>query len=85
MPVPFPHRYTFGASLLRASTTMALAMTTTFAATTVASAQTGVDDDRVSLPDGPGSLEGVGDNVELDPNMGSMSWSVPTMACFMAR
>jgi RHS repeat-associated protein len=40
-------------------------------------AQTGVDDDRVSLPDGPGSLEGVGDNVELDPNMGTMSWGAP--------
>jgi len=39
--------------------------------------QTGVDDDRVSLPDGPGSLEGVGDNVEIDPNMGTMQWSVP--------
>lgn len=42
----------------------------------VVSAQTGVDDDRVSLPEGPGSLEGVGDDVELDPNMGSMSHSV---------
>ena len=39
-------------------------------------AQTGVDDDRVSLPDGPGSLEGVGENVEIDPNMGSMRYSV---------
>lgn len=42
-----------------------------------ARAQTGVDDDRVSLPEGPGSLEGVGDNVEIDPNMGSMRYSVP--------
>ncbi len=42
-------------------------------------AQTGVDDDRVSLPEGPGSLEGVGDNVEIDPNMGSMRYSVPIM------
>lgn len=33
-------------------------------------AQTGVSDDRVSLPEGPGSLEGVGENVEVDPNMG---------------
>lgn len=42
-----------------------------------AMAQTGVDDDRVSLPEGPGSLEGVGENVEVDPNMGAMSYSVP--------
>ena len=33
-------------------------------------AQTGVDDDRVSLPEGPGSIEGVGENIEIDPNMG---------------
>ena len=39
-------------------------------------AQTGVSDDRVSLPAGPGSLEGVGENVEIDPNMGSMRYSV---------
>ncbi|MCA9551825.1 MAG: VCBS repeat-containing protein [Myxococcales bacterium] len=39
-------------------------------------AQTGVDDDRVSLPQGPGSLEGVGDDVELDPNMGAMTYNV---------
>lgn len=39
-------------------------------------AQTGVDDDRVSLPEGPGSLEGVGENVEIDPNMGSMRYNV---------
>jgi len=39
-------------------------------------AQTGVSDDRVSLPDGPGSLEGVGENVGIDPNMGLMSHSV---------
>lgn len=38
---------------------------------------TGVSDDRVSLPDGPGTLEGVGDNVSVDPNMGLMRYSVP--------
>jgi len=43
----------------------------------LASAQTGVDDDRVSLPEGPGSLEGVGENVEIDPNMALMRWNVP--------
>lgn len=40
-------------------------------------AQTGVSDDRVSLPEGPGSLEGIGDDVDIDPNMGSMSYAVP--------
>ena len=40
-------------------------------------AQTGVSDDRVSLPEGPGSLEGVGENVDINPNMGSMSWNIP--------
>ena len=39
-------------------------------------AQTGVDDDRVSLPEGPGSLEGLGDNVEINANMGAMSYRV---------
>ena len=43
-------------------------------------AQTGVDDDRVSLPEGPGSIEGVGENVEIDPNMGSMSYAVNIIA-----
>ena len=36
----------------------------------------GVDEDRVSLPEGPGSLEGVGENVEIDPNMGLMRWGI---------
>jgi RHS repeat-associated protein len=39
-------------------------------------AQTGVSDDRVSLPDGPGSLDGLGDNVNTDSNMGTLSYSV---------
>ena len=43
----------------------------------VAQAQTGVSDDRVSLPEGPGSLEGIGENVDLDPNMGVMRYGVP--------
>ena len=42
-----------------------------------AHAQTGVSDDRVSLPEGPGSLEGIGDDVSVNPNMGQMSTSVP--------
>ncbi len=42
----------------------------------LAQAQTGASDDRVSLPEGPGSLEGVGENVTIDPNMGSMRYNV---------
>ncbi|MEL6181560.1 MAG: SpvB/TcaC N-terminal domain-containing protein, partial [Myxococcota bacterium] len=49
----------------------------TVASANAAHAQTGVSDDRVSLPEGPGSLEGVGENVDINPNMGSMSYSVP--------
>ncbi|MEL6178400.1 MAG: SpvB/TcaC N-terminal domain-containing protein, partial [Myxococcota bacterium] len=44
---------------------------------TPAGAQTGVSDDRVSLPEGPGSLEGVGENVDIDPNMGVMRYGIP--------
>ena len=39
-------------------------------------AQTGVSDDRVSLPDGPGSLDGIGDNANVNANMGQSSYSV---------
>ncbi|MCA9517477.1 MAG: VCBS repeat-containing protein, partial [Myxococcales bacterium] len=42
-----------------------------------AGAQNGLSDERVSLPDGPGSIGGVGENVDLDANMGSASFSVP--------
>jgi len=41
------------------------------------SAQTGVSEDRVSLPEGPGSLEGVGENISVSGNMGQMSYTVP--------
>ncbi|MEQ8275464.1 MAG: toxin TcdB middle/N-terminal domain-containing protein [Deltaproteobacteria bacterium] len=37
---------------------------------------TGVSDDRVSLPEGPGALEGVGENVSVDDNMGLMRYGV---------
>ncbi len=43
----------------------------------LAQAQTGVSGDRVSLPEGAGSLEGVGENVNIDPNMGLMNYSLP--------
>ncbi|MEO1271893.1 MAG: SpvB/TcaC N-terminal domain-containing protein [Myxococcota bacterium] len=42
-----------------------------------AAGQTGVSDDRVSLPEGPGSLEGVGENVGINPNMGAMTYNIP--------
>jgi RHS repeat-associated protein len=37
----------------------------------------GVSDDRLRLPSGPGSLEGVGENVSINPNMGVMEHHVP--------
>ncbi len=40
-------------------------------------ADTGVSDSRVSLPEGPGSLEGVGENISVNNAMGTMSYSVP--------
>jgi RHS repeat-associated protein len=40
-------------------------------------ASTGVADERVSLPDGPGSIGGIGENADIDPNMGMMRTSVP--------
>ncbi len=43
----------------------------------VAGAATGVSEERVSLPEGPGSLEGIGENVELNLNMGAMIHRVP--------
>src|SRR5690606_21006521 len=42
-----------------------------------AHAQLGVSDDRVSLPGGPGSLEGIGENVDVAANMGQMSYQIP--------
>ncbi len=41
-----------------------------------AHAQLGVSDDRVSLPEGPGSLEGVGENIDISANMGLMQYQV---------
>jgi len=39
-------------------------------------AQTGASDNRVSLPDGPGSIEGIGDDVTVTGNMGAMTYGV---------
>jgi RHS repeat-associated protein len=48
-----------------------------WAFTGAAWAQTGVSEDRVSLPEGPGSLEGLGEDVSINPNMGTMSYQLP--------
>lgn len=40
-------------------------------------AQNGASDDRVNLPDGPGSRDGVGDNATFDENMGLMGYGLP--------
>ncbi len=57
--------------------TAAVAALVAAAASPARAQTTGVDDDRVTLPDGAGSMGGVGDDVQIDPNMGSMSWNVP--------
>lgn len=41
-----------------------------------AHANSGVSDERVSLPDGPGSIGGVGENLSASDNMGAMGYSV---------
>ncbi len=46
-------------------------------ATSVAHADTGVSDERVSLPDGPGSMGGAGENLRAHNNMGALSYEVP--------
>jgi hypothetical protein len=43
----------------------------------MARAQNGLSDDRVSLPDGPGSIGGVGENTSVNANMGTASFSIP--------
>jgi hypothetical protein len=37
----------------------------------------GLSSSRLKLPKGPGSLEGIGENIELNLNMGLMSYGVP--------
>ena len=59
------------ASALLSLSAAALCMTQT-----PALAQTGISEERVSLPEGPGSLEGVGENISMNANMGSMSYEV---------
>ncbi|MBM4373183.1 MAG: hypothetical protein FJ098_16125, partial [Deltaproteobacteria bacterium] len=50
------------------------------AAASPALADTGVSEERLSLPDGPGSLEGIGENIELNHNMALMSYQVKIQA-----
>jgi RHS repeat-associated protein len=47
------------------------------AAVVPARAETGVSEQRVSLPDGPGSLGGIGENAEVEGNAGMMTYRVP--------
>ncbi|MCA9518069.1 MAG: hypothetical protein KC635_24190, partial [Myxococcales bacterium] len=61
----------------RRAPSVAALVATLLAAAAPAAAQNGMSDDRVSLPDGPGSIGGVGENVAINPNMGSASFSVP--------
>lgn len=70
------HTRLFRSTDTRTGISLATAALFFCALSTPAMAQTGVDDDRVSLPEGPGSLEGVGDNIDIDPNMGSMSHNI---------
>ena len=44
---------------------------------TASLAATGVSEERLSLPRGPGSLEGIGENISLNLNMGAMTYHVP--------
>ena len=65
---------------MKRQTSTALCATTFLALTLgaqLAAAQNGVSDDRVKLPEGPGSLEGIGENADVDEKMGQASWSIP--------
>ena len=55
----------------------ALTIASVLAVGASASAQTGVSDDRVNLPDGPGSIEGLGENVYTTGNMGQYATTLP--------
>ena len=39
--------------------------------------ETGMSPTRVTLPTGPGSIEGLGENADIDVNMGLLGYSVP--------
>lgn len=75
MRVTFPMRRSLRLTpaLLAASLIAAGATSSPFARAQTA----GVSDERVTLPDGPGSLAGVGENVSIEGNMGGMSLQVP--------
>ena len=61
---------------MKPSSTLLLALVALLCAP-VARAQNGLSDDRVSLPDGPGSIGGVGENTSVNANRGSASFNVP--------
>ena len=57
---------------------MACALLIGIAAPVHASTPTdGVSEERLSLPEGPGSLEGIGENISLNRSMGQMQYQVP--------
>ena len=56
--------------------TAAILTASAFAPQVVYGQAAGVSDERVTLPDGPGSIGGVGANVSVNPAMGAMSHSV---------
>lgn len=61
---------------LRPPLTHALRLLLALAPATAFAQAAGVSDERVTLPDGPGSIGGVGANVSVNPAMGGMSHSV---------
>lgn len=66
-------RFLLGAALM--SRLVPLSLLLTSLASSPALAQTGVSDDRVALPEGPGSVGGVGDGALLDRNHGSFRYT----------
>ena len=61
---------------LRPPLSHALRLFVALAPATAFAQAAGVSDERVTLPDGPGSIGGVGANVSVNPAMGGMSHSV---------
>lgn len=76
MTVPLHVRTRLSGAAVRAALVPIIGLAVAGAWPATAHAQLGVSDDRVSLPGGPGSLEGVGENVQVAANMGLMRYQV---------
>ena len=63
-----------GLSRLRVAVFLVSALVSTHA---LAQANAGVSDERVSLPQAPGSVSGVGENASVEGNHGGFQFSVP--------